>query len=142
MSALGLIHDELRLPLTPLSPQYHDVVRTALVDAGTARSQGIRTMKRVTNLRYPAVAMLTFGAILLAGCETIGPVGKRIDYKSTSAAPALELPPELSQPRFDDRSACRQPPVWPLPMPRGRGCPTCCRPIPTPASRAPAMSAG
>jgi 4-hydroxy-tetrahydrodipicolinate synthase len=34
MSALGLIHDELRLPLTPLSPQYHDVVRTALVDAG------------------------------------------------------------------------------------------------------------
>ena len=60
-------------------------------------------MKRVTNLRYPAVAMLTLGAILLAGCETIGPVGKRIDYKSTSAAPALELPPELSQPRFDDR---------------------------------------
>src|SRR3989442_687315 len=60
-------------------------------------------MKRVMNLRYPAVAMLTLGAFLLAGCETIGPVGKRIDYKSTSAAPALELPPELSQPRFDDR---------------------------------------
>jgi outer membrane protein assembly factor BamC len=60
-------------------------------------------MKRVMNVRYPAVAMLTLGVFLLAGCETIGPVGKRIDYKSTSAAPALELPPELSQPRFDDR---------------------------------------
>ena len=60
-------------------------------------------MKRVMNLRYPVVAMLTLGVFLLAGCETIGPVGKRIDYKSTSAAPALELPPELSQPRFDDR---------------------------------------
>jgi outer membrane protein assembly factor BamC len=49
----------------------------------------------------PLAAWMTVAA--LAGCETIGPVGKRIDYKSTTAAPALELPPELSQPRYDDR---------------------------------------
>ncbi|HYT96089.1 MAG TPA: outer membrane protein assembly factor BamC [Casimicrobiaceae bacterium] len=50
-------------------------------------------------------ALLTVVALVLAGCESIGPVGKRIDYKSTSAAPPLELPPELSQPRYDDRFA-------------------------------------
>ena len=42
-------------------------------------------------------------ALVLSGCETVGPVGKRIDYKSMSSAPALELPPELSTPRYDDR---------------------------------------
>jgi len=34
MEQMGLIHGALRLPLTPLSPQHHDVVRTALRDAG------------------------------------------------------------------------------------------------------------
>jgi outer membrane protein assembly factor BamC len=51
----------------------------------------------------PLAVWVTIAVLALAGCETIGPVGKRIDYKSTSAAPALELPPELSQPRYDDR---------------------------------------
>src|SRR6185295_1780432 len=41
--------------------------------------------------------------LALAGCETTGPVGKRIDYKSTTSAPALELPPDLTTPRYDDR---------------------------------------
>jgi 4-hydroxy-tetrahydrodipicolinate synthase len=31
---MGLIHNALRLPLTPLSPRYHDVVRAALREAG------------------------------------------------------------------------------------------------------------
>ena len=31
---MGLIHNELRLPLTPLSPRFHDAVRAALRDAG------------------------------------------------------------------------------------------------------------
>jgi len=48
-------------------------------------------------------ALIACAAFILSGCESIGPVGKRIDYKSTSAAPPLELPPELSEPRYDDR---------------------------------------
>jgi len=34
LSAMGLIHDEIRLPLSPLSPQFHGAVRAALVEAG------------------------------------------------------------------------------------------------------------
>src|SRR5512143_1577309 len=34
LAEMGLINNELRLPLTPLSPQYHDAVRAALRDAG------------------------------------------------------------------------------------------------------------
>src|SRR5262245_17928821 len=52
-----------------------------------------------------AAAAIACVALVLAGCETAGPMGKRIDYKSMSSAPALELPPELSQPRYDDRYA-------------------------------------
>jgi 4-hydroxy-tetrahydrodipicolinate synthase len=34
MATMGLIDGELRLPLVPLSPQFHDAVRAALRDAG------------------------------------------------------------------------------------------------------------
>ena len=34
LAEIGLIHNELRLPLTPLAAQYHDAVRAALRDAG------------------------------------------------------------------------------------------------------------
>ncbi|HMA32708.1 MAG TPA: 4-hydroxy-tetrahydrodipicolinate synthase, partial [Casimicrobiaceae bacterium] len=34
LAEMGLIHNELRLPLVPLSPQHHDAVRAALRDAG------------------------------------------------------------------------------------------------------------
>src|SRR6266550_3317409 len=63
----------------------------------------MRMMERMTDASRLFAALLTVVALVLAGCESIGPVGKRIDYKSTSAAPPLELPPELSQPRYDDR---------------------------------------
>ena len=33
LAEMGLIHNELRLPLTPLSPQHHDAVRDALREA-------------------------------------------------------------------------------------------------------------
>jgi len=33
LAEMGLIHNELRLPLTPLSPQHHDALRAALRDA-------------------------------------------------------------------------------------------------------------
>ena len=53
-------------------------------------------------IRYAAFG-LACAAVALSGCETTGTLGKRIDYKSMSDAPALELPPELSQPKYDDR---------------------------------------
>ena len=62
-------------------------------------------MNRMMEFARPLAAWVTIAALALAGCESIGPVGKRIDYKSTSTTPALELPPELSQPRYDDRYA-------------------------------------
>jgi outer membrane protein assembly factor BamC len=54
----------------------------------------------------PAAALVI--ATALAGCETLGfgtsqSLGKRIEYKSTGSAPALEIPPDLNTPRFDDR---------------------------------------
>jgi outer membrane protein assembly factor BamC len=55
-------------------------------------------------LRRPIIGIV-LAALAQAGCESIGPVGKRIDYKSTTSAPALELPPELTSPRYDDRFA-------------------------------------
>lgn len=64
----------------------------------------MRMMERMT-VSCGLVALLAGTVFALVGCESIGPVGKRIDYKSTSAAPPLELPPELSQPRYDDRFA-------------------------------------
>jgi len=42
---------------------------------------------------------------LLAGCESLTGLAptKRIDYKSAATGPALELPPDLTTPRYDDR---------------------------------------
>ena len=44
-------------------------------------------------------------ALALAGCESLYSISpsKRIDYKSVSSGPALELPPDLTTPRYDDR---------------------------------------
>jgi outer membrane protein assembly factor BamC len=41
-------------------------------------------------------------AVSVASCESTS-VTKRIDYKSESRAPALEIPPDLSTPQYDDR---------------------------------------
>ena len=38
LHAMGLIPDGIRLPLTPLSAQHHDVVRRAMADAGVLRA--------------------------------------------------------------------------------------------------------
>jgi hypothetical protein len=47
------------------------------------------------------------GAVaLLSGCETMGTsFGKRIEYKTVTTAPALEIPPDLTSPQYDDRYA-------------------------------------
>jgi len=44
-------------------------------------------------------------AVMLAGCESVTSLApsKRIDYKSSAVAPSLELPPDLTTPRYDDR---------------------------------------
>ena len=63
-------------------------------------------MAKVSARMMGSVVLVFLGALfVLAGCESIGPSGKRIDYKSTATAPSLELPPDLSQPRYDDKFA-------------------------------------
>jgi len=43
-------------------------------------------------------------AALVAGCETMTmSLGKKIEYKSAGSAPALEIPPDLTTPAYDDR---------------------------------------
>jgi outer membrane protein assembly factor BamC len=56
--------------------------------------------------RAASLAIAALACVGLAGCETFGfsqSLGKRIDYKTTGSAPALEVPPDLTTPRFDDR---------------------------------------
>jgi 4-hydroxy-tetrahydrodipicolinate synthase len=42
LAELGWIHNELRLPLTPLSPRLHDTVRRALRDAGCVETSALK----------------------------------------------------------------------------------------------------
>ena len=62
-------------------------------------------MNRFTAHAARAVALVLVTALSLAGCESMAPTGKRIDYKSATSAPSLELPPDLATPRYDDRFA-------------------------------------
>ena len=60
-------------------------------------------------LSFRGAAILTLAALafVLAGCESMNmsSLGKRIDYKSASSSPSLELPPDLTTPQYDDRYA-------------------------------------
>ncbi|NDP42943.1 MAG: outer membrane protein assembly factor BamC [Aromatoleum sp.] len=49
-----------------------------------------------------AAAAVAAALLVLAGCESVS-LSKKIDYKSVSSAPALELPPDLTSPQYDDR---------------------------------------
>jgi len=49
------------------------------------------------------MSLLLVVALALGGCESLMPSGKKIEYKSVSAAPALEIPPDLTTPTYDDR---------------------------------------
>jgi outer membrane protein assembly factor BamC len=49
-----------------------------------------------------ACALAVVAAVVLTGCESLS-VGKKIDYKSVSNSPPLELPPDLTSPQYDDR---------------------------------------
>ena len=48
-------------------------------------------------------AALLAAIAALAACDTTTSLGKKIDYKSTSTAPPLEIPPDLSTPAYDER---------------------------------------
>ena len=58
-------------------------------------------------LRIAAHALAVMAALaVVAGCEsTTSSITKKIDYKSAQTAPALELPPDLIAPQYDDRFA-------------------------------------
>jgi outer membrane protein assembly factor BamC len=47
-------------------------------------------------------ALAVVAIVAVAGCESTS-VSKRIDYKSDARAPALEIPPDLNTPQYDDR---------------------------------------
>ncbi|HXT02788.1 MAG TPA: outer membrane protein assembly factor BamC, partial [Casimicrobiaceae bacterium] len=57
----------------------------------------------ISGARLAALALVAL--LSIAGCESLGPIGKRIDYKSASSGPSLELPPDLTTPQYDDRYA-------------------------------------
>jgi outer membrane protein assembly factor BamC len=52
---------------------------------------------------FTSAFVVALVALALAGCESLSSPSKRIDNKSTASGPALELPPDLTTPRYDDR---------------------------------------
>jgi len=62
-------------------------------------------MKRFVLPRLRVSALALMAILSLTACESLTPVGKRIDYKSATSAPALEVPPDLTTPQYDDRFA-------------------------------------
>jgi outer membrane protein assembly factor BamC len=62
-------------------------------------------MLHLSFLRYRVPTALTIAllGLSLGGCETSVSLGKKIDYKSTTSTPALEIPPDLTTPNYDDR---------------------------------------
>ena len=54
-------------------------------------------------LRLLRIVAVATALCLVAGCESTNTFTKKIDYKSAASAPALELPPDLTAPQYDDR---------------------------------------
>ena len=103
-------------------------------------------MNALMSTRGRAFVLAVMIVASLGGCESmnVSSLGKRIDYKSPSSAPSLELPPDLTTPRYDDRYAVTTASGLAAARTRtGRSRRTCCPPTaPTRGSRAPATSAG
>ncbi len=61
-------------------------------------------MKPVSTLALTALASV---AVTLSGCSTISDLNpfeaKRVEYKSAQSGPSLEIPPDLTPPKYDDR---------------------------------------
>ena len=61
-------------------------------------------MKSMIRIPGPMPVLIASLALLVAGCSSNNiSLTKRIDYKSASSTPSLELPPDLTTPRYDDR---------------------------------------
>ncbi len=61
-------------------------------------------MKPMISARVAHCALaVTLAALALGGCETTTSLGKKIDYKSVTSTPSLEIPPDLKSPTYDDR---------------------------------------
>ena len=60
-------------------------------------------LRRLPRPALAAAIVAAVAAVLLSGCETTFNMGKKIDYKSAGSAPALEVPPDLTTPTYDDR---------------------------------------
>jgi outer membrane protein assembly factor BamC len=61
-------------------------------------------LRRLPRPALAAAVAAAVAAVLLSGCEsTTFNLGKKIDYKSAGSAPALEVPPDLTTPNYDDR---------------------------------------
>ena len=54
-------------------------------------------------IRASLLLTLGVGAAILAGCAQLGIESKKIDYRSSTRAPSLEIPPDLSSPVYDER---------------------------------------
>ena len=58
-------------------------------------------------LRTPLLATVAMIAAALAGCSTLQELSpfesKRVEYKAAQSGPSLEIPPDLTPPKFDDR---------------------------------------
>ncbi len=58
-------------------------------------------------LRTSALTTIAMVAAALAGCNTLQDLSpfesKRVEYKAAQSGPSLEIPPDLTPPKFDDR---------------------------------------
>jgi len=68
----------------------------------TLSSPGVTSSRSRTATPAPSSPASKAG-MTLAGCAGDTSLGKKIDYKSVASAPALELPPDLTAPQYDDR---------------------------------------
>src|ERR1700694_248410 len=69
-------------------------------------SDGDSSMLHIHSVYRRIAATLVAASLtaLLGGCETMTmSLGQKIEYKSSGSAPALEIPPDLTTPAYDDR---------------------------------------
>ena len=110
LAEMGLIHNELRLPLVPLSPQFHETVRAALREAGVSRDPKVPRMHvdatvRLAARRVLAVAVPAVVLVVLAGCES-SPASPRQAHRlqvGGAARRRSRCRPTSRRPRYDDR---------------------------------------
>ena len=61
----------------------------------------------MNQFRKSALAAVVIAATALTGCSTLQELSpfesKRVEYKAAQSGPSLEIPPDLTPPKFDDR---------------------------------------